>query len=471
MDPETPRGASPLSDTLWKPKRRKTYPHFDGHLSDRAIHALVTNPTRVARNAFYPFIVFEKKFNRFGTTTPRDDRQKSRQLRYACRKDSYIYEYYRELLAARYEAELKKRGLSEVVIAYRKLRTPNGHGMCSVDFAHFAFRRIASHDKCIAMVLDISNYFESLDHARIKQIWCTLLNRSTLPQDHYAIFKSLTRYRQMPREEVYRRLGLDDVPRNELPIQLCTASEFRAKLVIPPGAISTNPEKFGIPQGAPVSDLIANFYLLDFDQSVDNYVGEIGGYYRRYCDDILIVYADSSRKWEEVQSFVQTQIAECGTQLQIKQSKTCVHSFDHKRQPPCLSLKGDSKRFEYLGFQFDGARAKFRDRTVSAFYRKLKWALRSEARSIANRFRGKPLSFIVEKFDESKFLEKFGRKKGFSEVHDVREWTFWTYVHRSAEIMGDLSPQMYKQVTNYKRFVRRHAPLALREAHDKANKL
>jgi hypothetical protein len=193
MNPETPRCASPLSLPLWKPKRRKNYPHFDSHLSDVAIDALVTNVARVESNPFFPFIFFEKKFNQFGKDAPRKTREKVRKLRYAARKDAYIYEFYREGLSKLYEKELEKRGLTEVVIAYRKLKTPTGRGKCSIDFAKDAFSEIAIRSKCVALALDVSGYFESLDHAEIKRHWCGLLGEKTLsentPENHWRSLK------------------------------------------------------------------------------------------------------------------------------------------------------------------------------------------------------------------------------------------------------------------------------------------
>jgi hypothetical protein len=128
----------------------------------------VNDPKRVQKNPFFPFIVFEKKFNQFGDTTPRKARGKIRKLRYASRKDVYIYEFYRQQLAERYEEKLAKRGLAEVVIAYRRLKTPEGRGKCRIEFAKDAFSDIVNREYCIALVVDISSYFESLKHRTFK---------------------------------------------------------------------------------------------------------------------------------------------------------------------------------------------------------------------------------------------------------------------------------------------------------------
>ncbi|MEY4706718.1 MAG: hypothetical protein RJB58_441 [Pseudomonadota bacterium] len=465
----------PFRPDLWRPKRRKNYPHFDGHLNDVAIDALVKSPGRVQRNPFFPFIVFKKKFNRFGITTPRNAREKIRQLRYAARKDAYIYEFYRQIISVLYENQLQERGLTEVVIAYRKPKRPDGRGKCSIDFARDAFAEIASRSDCVALALDVSSYFESLDHKEIKRHWCNLLGQSKLPDDHFAVYQSITRYSQIDRDEVYRRLGIMawdaslgrwkyTKSKAEIPLQLCSIADFRSKIAMPKGAIWTNPDSFGIPQGSPISDLIANFYLLDFDETLLAYAQSINGIYRRYCDDILIIYSDKSVSWGDVESFIQGQIRKFGAKLEIKGAKTCVHAFSQKSMPYCKSLKGDERRFEYLGFQFDGKEARFRDKTVSGFYRKLKWSIFSEVRAMTRRYPGKSAAFVEKKLDASLLMQRFGRKKGFSDCADVRDWTFWTYVHRSSETMGLLGPNLFKQISNYRRFVRSHLATALVDA-------
>jgi len=45
----------------------------------------------------------------------------------------------------------------------------------------------------------------------------------------------------------------------------------------------------GIPQGSPISDLLANMYLLNFDCAVRKILDALGGSYLRYSDDILLV--------------------------------------------------------------------------------------------------------------------------------------------------------------------------------------
>ena len=96
-------------------------------------------------------------------------KQKTRELRYAARRDAYIFAYYRFRLSIAYEATLKDWDLADKVLAYRKIPDPAGKGgKCNIHFARDAFLKIQELETCCAIALDISDYFESLDHETLK---------------------------------------------------------------------------------------------------------------------------------------------------------------------------------------------------------------------------------------------------------------------------------------------------------------
>jgi len=170
--------------------------HFDKRLPLKEAYRTVTDPERVKANAFYPFIKYTKNYQPFRDGEDKPEK-KTRLIRYASRRDAYIFSYYRHLISEKYELKLERLGLQDYVIAYRKIRTSvgNGHGKCNIDFAKDAFDRIKALGECSVVILDISKYFESLDHAIIKDVWCRLFGFSDLPPDHAAVYKNITRYR------------------------------------------------------------------------------------------------------------------------------------------------------------------------------------------------------------------------------------------------------------------------------------
>ena len=80
----------------WKTKNAnaRKYAHFDEKVSLDKVWDYISDPTNIVKHGFYPFIHYEKKFNKF---TRKDGRgyikEKSRHLCYSAHIDSYIYSY------------------------------------------------------------------------------------------------------------------------------------------------------------------------------------------------------------------------------------------------------------------------------------------------------------------------------------------------------------------------------------------
>ena len=135
--------------------------------------------------------------------------------------------------------------IQECPIAYRKIPLTGtaGPGKCNINFARDAFDRIRAMGPCVVVALDISSYFESLDHGLLYRLWCRLIGATDLPPDHNAVFRAITNYAVVDRDKVYERLGFIGLKKkngktvrgylrsyNEMPTQLCTTQEFRQKI-------------------------------------------------------------------------------------------------------------------------------------------------------------------------------------------------------------------------------------------------
>jgi len=161
----------------------KHYPHFDRRLSVDEAKKIISDPSRVASNKFYPFFLYTQKWQPFRNPENKGQKPdpKTRPIRYSSRRDAYIFTHYRRLLAREYESKLLELGIENCPIAYRKIKKLGGSGKCNIDFAKDAFDEIEKQKDCVAVALDIKSYFESLNHEKIKQIWCQLLDVEKLP--------------------------------------------------------------------------------------------------------------------------------------------------------------------------------------------------------------------------------------------------------------------------------------------------
>lgn len=460
----------------WKPSRRdqKQYPHFDAPLSLSEMEHIANDTSAVKSNKFYPFLRYVNSYRPF---RPKGEAPKTREIRYCSRRDAAIFSRYRFGLSKLYEKELTRRGLADCVLAYRRIPVKPGSssGKCNIHHAKLAFDLIIGLGDCCAVVMDITKYFEHLDHAQIKRQWRDLLGVSELPDDHYAVFKAITRYRFVDSKKAYEALGFFGTkpsgipgyltPKKYMPKQLCSPQEFRDKIggeaAGYPDLIERREKPYGIPQGAPLSDLLANLYLLDFDTEMHGTLSSMGGFYMRYSDDLLLIIPGSADDTLEMMEQVRKQIRDFGIHLEIKERKCSVHRFRRmagggQSHQHVFPIGKNSNGLSYLGFRFDGEHVHLRDRTLGGFWRKASAMLSREAVSLVKRYPGKDLTFLTGEFNVDHVIQRVGRVRGFERRLDKKSWTFWTYVTRANNIFGEMS-RIHSQLSQYRSKIRSKA--------------
>lgn len=467
-----------MASTEWnfEKKHIKGYPHFDAHISLEKAAEIAFHPTLVTKHAFFPFILFTSAWNKYAKKGGRG-KPKSRPIRYAARSDAYIYTYYRHILSSHYERLLSERNLSASVLAYRKIVDPrSGQGQCNVDFAKKAFDAIGQMEKSVAVALDISDFFGSIDHSVLKQKWCDLLKVDRLPSDHFAVFKAITKYSTVEKLALYERLGFYGVKHvsptgtpipgylvnyKDIRPQLCSGAEFREKIAGGNGQqslIRPNRKAHGIPQGAPISDLLANLYLVDYDSFMYRYCADRGGVYFRYSDDILLILPGDKASGQIAMRDARNEIKKYGSKIKIKEEKCQIYTFDNtKNRNRVVKVQGDGggNGLEYLGFRYDGRKIYLRDSTVSNLMRKISRNCRSEALRARARYKGKSAHWVKQKIDYNEVISRFLRVKDFELVSkDHKSWTFWTYAKRARKIMGPSGGPVLNQIKSVRQFTK-----------------
>lgn len=273
------------------PSEVKSYAHFDYRTSVNRCIKKISDPNFVSSYAFYPLI--ERPMRRIKEIDGvfKND---PRPIRYSAHLDRCIYKYYSACLNLMYNDLANRLNIDDASIAYRT----NKNGMSNCEFAALAFNKIRNLSSCYVYAGDFKKFFETLNHAYLKLQFKQLFSDSTIPLNYYKVLKSATQYSYWPIKDLleYHGLPCSDkrIPYSSLrklnqKNRVLEPSEFRRlvkdKVILP---YIKEGEK-GVPQGLPVSGVLANIHMLDFDKEINEIATSFNGLYMRYSDDFIII--------------------------------------------------------------------------------------------------------------------------------------------------------------------------------------
>ena len=393
--------------------RSRGYLHFDAPVKLENAKKIVKFPDVVAKHAFLPLI----QYDIYSFKVSVDDNgkltkiKKSRNISYASHIDSHIYSYYSEKLSVFYENKLSDASLHNSILAFRALSKSN------IDFANDAFEKIKTHGNCVAIAMDISGFFDNLDHKTLKDMWNKVLDTSVLPDDHYNIFKSLTKFSQVKRDVLFETLNLPRNNPHKIGRRLCDIKTFRDK-VRGSKIITSNIKQKGIPQGTSISALLSNIYMLDFDSKVKVFITSLGGHYYRYCDDMLFIVNP------EHQAITTETIIELISKLKIEinPKKTETRNFYMNG-----GVQKCDKPLQYLGFTFDGERKLIRSAALAKFSGRMKSGVRLAKKNHAK------ANLLEEEIGILK--TPLFKRKIYERYSHLGKKNFITYGHMAAKTM------------------------------------
>lgn len=400
----------------------KRYPHIGFPFSGKDIPFVknyVTDPEKVAKHKFTPFLhktIESRKFRPvdglLGPDEPRTKNKykkrvrefkgtKSRPIFYASHLDSLVYGYYSDCLLEKYEAYIKDKSFSTSAVAYRKISVnpeePHSKPRKSnIEFAKEAFDFIEANksQELSIIVADITSFFDNLDHRILHREWKKVLGLDNLPEDHYAVYKSLLKLAYVNENEIFNRFksrlwverGEPHKPdvivrkkkavkkrkhlRNERVVAYCEKSEFFRKHHDLIRVVKTGK---GIPQGTAISATLANIYMLEFDKEVYTEISNKKGFYQRYSDDMIIVCKQEDE--QAVLNLITKEIEKVKLEVQPAKTKTYRYSSSEGKFRGGLikdNVVYHNYQLEYLGFRYDGERVLIKTSGFSKFYRGMK---------------------------------------------------------------------------------------------------
>ncbi|MCI7056718.1 MAG: reverse transcriptase domain-containing protein [Selenomonas bovis] len=342
----------------------KRYPHFDKVIRFSEVKSYVRDPGKVAIHSFFPLIHYviksERCFRDPITARPKI-KIKKRDIMYAAHLDGYIYRYYADRLNAAYDRMAAKFDIDSVAIAYRD----NKSGMSNIQFAREVFSFIVSHPRCFIRVGDFEHFFDTLNHAYLKNQIKKVLKCELFPQDWYRVLQSVMRYSYIDREVIapfYDKRSKHYFKSSK------DYRKFRQEHV---GVIKKNQKEYGIPQGTALSGVLANIYMLDVDRKIQQIVQSYGGLYRRYSDDTIIVIP-MTEETSMAENSLDVKIQRWIDEAHLTEQKDKTKRFIYQDGVLCNDCNSGKKAciMDYLGFTFDGKIVKVRQKSIYKFERK-----------------------------------------------------------------------------------------------------
>lgn len=402
-------------------KERK-YRHFDLPLRANQREQIIDFSVEYSPHRFLPLLGFTDEVRRYvrGRSGTREQKIKQRPIRFASHGDAAYMQAYADYLGRFYENCLDTDSTSASVLAYRR------GGGTNIHHAKSLFDEIRSRRDCTVIAMDISGFFDCLDHKHLRDEVAGLLGVSRLAGHHATVWKNVTRYAWVETADIDTLLGRVRHGHG----RVCSQSDFvehvRGRS---DGLVRRHDEAFGIPQGTPVSGLYANIYLRTFDREMASLCQRCSGSYRRYSDDIAVVLPLGSKARHAV-AVVEKMLADFGLALSVDKTDTA----DFKR-----GILQSLKPIQYLGFTFDGQQTLIRDSSMDAYRAKMRRGI--HAKMIAAS-RKKIASFDVYKRECLSRYTHLGKRRNFLR-----------YAYKAADVMGcpEIRQQVKKHVTWFNR--------------------
>lgn len=452
----------------------KRYPHIGLPISPKEVASLVKyvkNKSKIAAHAFMPLVrreVVTHPYKR-NTAGERKKETKVRDLTYANHIDSMVFAYYAELLQKKYEIFVNDHQLGDIAVAYRKIKAQNTPGnKCNIHIAGDVFgyvrNQLKGGNEVSLITFDIKGFFDNLDHKILKNNWKQIMGHSELPTDEYNVFKHSTQYSYIKEDKLFylfkdqiicqnktgiveKKIKRIDFFKSRNVIAFCYKSGI--KTIRESGYINGCKGKKGIPQGLPISAILANIYMCNFDVEAAKEVREAGGIYKRYSDDIVVVCP--LKVAQRLKDYIISHIT--SVNLNIETHKTNLYELHNVLgKTLCFhETQGLKRKIEYLGFSFDGERVLIKSSGISKYYYKVFRAKRRHkmwAISINNSTNGFVFEHPMFKHYSLAGSKRhiIRRKKAGIFVKTKRKTygNYLTYVYKASEVLNE--PAIKKQL-------------------------
>lgn len=428
----------------------KRYKHIDKPKNIRKVESYVTDKHNISQHSFLPFIKNNHEVEKWQRKKHEKNGYiniKERRIMYAGHLDNYIYRYYSDQLNCKYNTYLEKNELDEVVLAYRS----NKLNQSNINFSAKVINEIVEHKEAYILIGDFTDFFNKIDHSKLKENIQKVINTDRLCKDWFNIYKSATKYGYYEKEFLEDAESIirdfDNISNDYS--YFSSVKSFRKFQRKYPCKFNTT--KFGIPQGLAISGVFSNIACLDFDQSMKDISDQNNGIYRRYSDDFIIALPKSTNLNDEKDKIPLLKndiisLAESNG-MELNPEKTNIYEYTDNK---IINFETkEQTTLDYLGFIFNGEQVSMRGKSVYKYYRKAYQAI-DIAKQVKKR---KELNQIPYKREIYRLYTDYGT--------DESEYgNFMSYAKRSQRIFDGISPRtknmMENQIKNRQKKLLKH---------------
>lgn len=244
--------------------------------------------------------------------------------------------------------------------------------------------------------MDISGFFDNIDHEILRDEIAKLLHRPNLIGHHATIWKNMTRYSWVETEDLDNILGR----KRHTHGRICSDSDLHSHVRGRRGGlIQSNTQPFSIPQGTTISGLYANIYLRNFDHTMIELCKHCEGSYQRHSDNIAVVLPLGAKIPHVIPIFEKLL---ANVRLTLSVNKTESASFKNRQLITSYPI-------QYLGFTFDGRNILIRPSSIAAYLRKMRRGI--YAKMVAAKMQNIPCTQIFKRESLSRYYPPWEKKK------------------------------------------------------------
>lgn len=300
-----------------------------------------------------------------------------------------------------------------------------------------------------------------------------MLGCKALPKNHYNIYKAVTKFSYVKLSDLKTKAGHFDEKQLSKFKKSGKNTFFESIkdlvnsdiIIYKNQKINSDKKLIGIPQGLPISAMLANIYMLPFDEAIiDELSAKHNIFYRRYSDDIVILCNESQINF--VEDFVKEQIEKIKLVISIPKTEVTLFKNENGRLQSFRLEKGILKKnvpLNYLGFEFYGHKTLIKSKNLASFYRDMKDTVRRKYKraekikekyllDTAPLFKRKIYRLYSFKGQQSRLLpaQRSEYKDGKLVINKFdRKYrgNYIRYVYRASEEMN--APEIKRQVRNH----------------------